>query len=62
MALLRHVSELLEESGEYVDARALAPACTQGALRQLAASCEVVVATPPLSPQGPPGGYARVGT
>ena len=28
MAFLRHVSELLEENGEYVDAQALAPART----------------------------------
>jgi hypothetical protein len=34
MAFLRHVSELLQENGEYVDAQALTPGAHLGALRR----------------------------
>ena len=34
MAFLRHVSELLEDNGEFVDAQALTPAAHVGALRR----------------------------
>ena len=57
MAFLKHVSELLEENGEYVDAQALTPARTAGT--PSAATCTSWAATslpPPRRTPRPPAG------